>query len=53
MYGQNKLQIANGNLSTNYQETARTLNNYFTTVFEKEPDGSLPKEEISRYTSVH
>ena len=37
-----KLQMNNGALSTTDQETATTLNSYFTTVFEKEPDGPLP-----------
>ena len=38
-----KLQMNNGALSTTDQETATTLNSYFTTVFEKEPDGPLPE----------
>ncbi|MCG8047037.1 MAG: reverse transcriptase domain-containing protein [Candidatus Thiodiazotropha endolucinida] len=38
----NKLQTENGSLSLSDQETATTLNDYFTTVFEKEPEGPLP-----------
>lgn len=37
-----KLQTGGGALSTNDQETANTLNNYFSTVFEQEPHGPLP-----------
>ena len=37
-----KIQMENGALSTNDQETAKTLNDYFTTVFEREQDGPLP-----------
>ena len=41
-YTVSKLQMGNWALSTTDQETATTLKNYFTTVFEKEPDGPLP-----------
>ena len=41
-----KLEMPNGNLMTTDQETADTLNNYFSTVFEVEPDEPLPGFEI-------
>ncbi|MCG8032216.1 MAG: hypothetical protein JAZ03_08575 [Candidatus Thiodiazotropha taylori] len=47
-----KLQMDGGLLSTNDQETATTLNNYFTTVFEKEPDGPLPHFTERTYNQV-
>ena len=40
-----KLEMPNGNLTTTDQETADTLNNYFSTVFEVEPDEPLPQFE--------
>ena len=41
-----------GSLSTSDQETARTLSNYFTTVFAREPDGSLPPFNERNYNQV-
>ena len=40
-----KLEMPNGNLTTTDQETADTVNNYFSTVFEVEPDEPLPEFE--------
>ena len=40
-----KLVMPNGNLTSTDQETANTLNEYFSTVFEVEPDGPLPPFE--------
>ena len=40
-----KLEMPNGELSSNDQETANTLNEYFSTVFEIEPDDPLPNFE--------
>ena len=37
-----KLEMPNGKFTCNDQETANTLNDYFSTVFEKEPDEPLP-----------
>ena len=37
-----KLEMPNGKFTFNGQETANTLNDYFSTVFEKEPDEPLP-----------
>ena len=47
-----KLQMENGALSTNDQETAKTLNDYFTTVFEREPDGPLPVFPERNYQDI-
>ena len=40
-----KLEMPNGELSSSDQETANTLNEYFSTVFEIEPDDPLPNFE--------
>ena len=37
-----KLEMPDGNLTSSVQETANTLNNYFATVFEIEPNEPLP-----------
>ena len=37
-----KLEMPNGKFTCNDQETANTLSDYFSTVFEKEPDKPLP-----------
>ena len=45
-----KLEMPDGNLTTTDQETADTLNNYFSTVFEVEPDEPLPEFENRTFT---
>ena len=37
-----KLEMPDGKLSSTDQETANVLNDYFSTVFEVEPDESVP-----------
>lgn len=44
--------MENGALSSSDQETATTLNKFFTSVFEKEPDGPLPVFHSRNYTSA-
>lgn len=47
-----KLDKGNGELSSNDQETADVLNNYFASVFEQESDQELPNFEELTYNNV-
>ena len=44
-----KLEMPDGKLTSNNQETANTLNDYFSTVFKIEPDEPLPEFEDRPY----